>query len=52
MGKNIYDVVLESQNEDKNINLNYEFFILKLILKILLKLFQQNQLLKKLFYSC
>ena len=25
MGKNIYDVVLESQNEDKNINLDYNF---------------------------
>ena len=25
MGKNIYDVVLESQNEDENINLNYDF---------------------------
>ena len=25
MGKNIYDVVLESQNDDENINLNYDF---------------------------
>ena len=43
-GKNIYDVVLEAQDEDENINLNFDFSLnLTLISIKLLRQYQLNQ---------